>query len=145
MSKELREQFEEETKEPLYYWFQKYSGASMEEHGFSEEYVEWLESNLKESKKFINGNYELELMQSFAEELKEKECTDLEWSLYKQVINLKDKLKEADKAIYFISQLGIEGAKRQTLEEIGNSDTDTERDFYYNVLEKIKENELNKQ
>jgi len=58
---------------------------------------------------------------------------------------IESKLKEADKAIYFISQLGIEGAKRQTLEEIGNSDTDTERDFYYNVLDKIKENELKKQ
>ena len=29
------------------YWFQQYSGASMEEHGFSEEYVEWLEAKVK--------------------------------------------------------------------------------------------------
>lgn len=43
----LRKEFEEETKDQLYYWFQEYSGASMEEHGFSEEYVEWLEAKVK--------------------------------------------------------------------------------------------------
>lgn len=43
----LREEFEKETKDQLYYWFQQYAGASMEEHGFSEEYVEWLESKVK--------------------------------------------------------------------------------------------------
>lgn len=42
----LREQFKKETKEELYYTFQEYSGASIEEHGFSEEYVEWLEKKL---------------------------------------------------------------------------------------------------
>lgn len=44
---DLRKEFEEETKDQLYYWFQEYSGASMEEHGFSEEYVEWLEAKVK--------------------------------------------------------------------------------------------------
>ena len=42
----LREQFKKKTKEELYYTFQEYSGASIEEHGFSEEYVEWLEKKL---------------------------------------------------------------------------------------------------
>jgi hypothetical protein len=44
---DLRKEFEEETKDQLYYWFQEYSGAKMEEHGFSEEYVEWLEAKVK--------------------------------------------------------------------------------------------------
>ena len=44
---DLRKEFEEETKDQLYYWFQEYAGASMEEHGFSEEYVEWLEAKVK--------------------------------------------------------------------------------------------------
>ena len=44
---DLRKEFKEETKDQLYYWFQEYSGASMEEHGFSEEYVEWLEAKVK--------------------------------------------------------------------------------------------------
>ena len=42
----LREQFKKETKQELHYTFQEYSGASIEEHGFSEEYVEWLEKKL---------------------------------------------------------------------------------------------------
>ena len=44
---DLRKEFKEETKDQLYYWFQEYSGASMEEHGFSGEYVEWLEAKVK--------------------------------------------------------------------------------------------------
>lgn len=48
---DLRKEFEKETKDQLYYWFQEYSGASMEEHGFSEEYVEWLEAKVKKLRK----------------------------------------------------------------------------------------------
>ena len=51
----LREQFKKETKEELYYTFQEYSGASIEEHGFSEEYVEWLEKKLVNKTNNIHG------------------------------------------------------------------------------------------
>ncbi len=51
----LREQFKKETKEELYFTFQEYSGASIEEHGFSEEYVEWLEKKLVNKTNDIHG------------------------------------------------------------------------------------------
>jgi len=47
------------------------------------------------------------------------------------------KSKAEWKANYFINKLGIEGAKRQALEEIGNSDNPIDMEFYYEVLEVI--------
>ena len=44
---ELREQFEKETGESSFAYLQKYSGALIEKDGFSDEYVEWLESKVK--------------------------------------------------------------------------------------------------
>ena len=44
----LRKEFETESEYHLYYWFQEYAGAKEEKHGFSEEYVEWLEDKVKQ-------------------------------------------------------------------------------------------------
>ena len=69
---DLRKEFEKETKDQLYYWFQEYSGASMEEHGFSEEYVEWLEAKVKKLRKVPTSTQLLSDCKKRFKELEEK-------------------------------------------------------------------------
>ncbi len=44
---ELRKKFEEEKGYNVYAYRQEYAGASVEEDGFNDDYVEWLESKVK--------------------------------------------------------------------------------------------------
>lgn len=46
---ELREKFEKETGDSVMAYRQDYSGQTPYEDGFSDEYVEWLESKIKNS------------------------------------------------------------------------------------------------
>lgn len=43
------------------------------------------------------------------------------------------------KAEEYIDKLGVEGAKRQTLEEIGNSDSEKERNYYSEILTHLEQ------
>jgi len=44
---ELREKFEKEKGHNVYAYRQEYAGAKVEEDGFNDDYVEWLESKVK--------------------------------------------------------------------------------------------------
>jgi len=44
---ELREKFEKEKGHNVYAYRQEYAGANVEEDGFNDGYVEWLESKVK--------------------------------------------------------------------------------------------------
>ena len=78
---DIREQFEKETRESSFAYLQKYAGAPIEKDGFSDEYVEWLESKVKKLNIDDVSNNEVALIEPLRNFIRSKHLSK-EWETF---------------------------------------------------------------